>query len=438
MIKHLLPVLAIGLAVTGCSWFGKEETPVAVDKSKRIDVLPATASLNPDPAAAREPVSLPDAVKNTAWPLAGGYPDRQPQHPELAYPLQTVWKKSIGRIDDDHVAVFPTPVVLDNQLATLDGRGKVSLFKIDTSEKIWETNTLQKHEDAPPVPGGVAHAGNRIIVTSGLNSVVALDAKDGKQVWRTALPAPVRTAPTLANGRVYVVTVDNELQALDLETGNLLWNHQGLAELTTLAGGAAPAASGNLVLAAYSSGELFGLLADNGRPLWFDSLNSSNRPFAVASLGDIAAKPVIDNDTVFAVGHNGTFAAINARTGQRLWSKDIGGVQPPWVSGNSLFILNNENALIALTRDGRVRWVKQLARFEDPKDQDDPVQWYGPVLAGGQLLLAGSNGQMQVVDPANGKTTATVKLPDGARTAPVVANGMAFVVTDDAEVVGLR
>jgi outer membrane protein assembly factor BamB len=329
-------------------------------------------------------------------------------------------------------------VVLDSDLATLDSAGQVSLFDARTGTRKWRVSILPEDATPPTVAGGLAHAGNLIIATSGLNDVVALKAADGTEVWRTPLAAPVRTAPTVASGHVYAVTADNELVTLDLTTGNQEWSHQGLAELTSLAGGAAPAVAGEMVLAAYSTGELVALLADNGRVLWFDSLGGLSQPFAVASLADIVARPVVDKGLVFSVSHNGTLAAINARSGQRLWSRDLGGTQQPWVVGQWLFILNNDNLLVAMARDGRVRWTRQLSRFEDPDDTDDPILWYGPVLAGGKLLLAGSHGILIEIDPTTGKPGTQIDLGAGAASAPVVASGTAFVVTQVGDVVAVR
>ena len=436
MLRSIYSLCAL-LLLSGCSlWQDVEQTPETT--GKRIAILQHTAALTPDPVAAKLPLSLPAPENNTAWPLAGGYPDRPPQHPALAYPLERLWQADIGKAAQDDIALLPPPVVLENDVVTLDGAGQVSLFDPRNGTRKWQVNILPKNATPPAVPGGVAHAGNMIVAVSGLNDVVALKVTDGTEVWRTPLAAPVRTAPTVASGRVYVVTADNELAALDLATGKQEWTHQGLAELTSLAGGAAPAVAGELVLAAYSTGELVALLADNGRVLGFDGLGGISQPFAVASLADIVARPVIDNGRVFAISHNGTLAAINARSGQRLWIRDIGGTQQPWIVGEWLFVLSNDNQLIAMTRDGRVRWSEQLPRFEDPDDKDDPILWYGPVLAGGQLLVAGSNGEMLQIAPASGKISGSFNLGGAAAATPVVANGVAYVVTRDGDLVAVR
>ena len=74
--------------------------------------------------------------------------------------------------------------------------------------------------------------------------------------------------------------------------------------------------------------------------------------------------------------------SIDLRTGERAWTRDIGGVQTPWVAGDFLFLLTNSQELIAVSRrDGRIRWITPMPRWEDPEDREDPIVWSGPVLA---------------------------------------------------------
>jgi len=85
-------------------------------------------------------------------------------------------------------------------------------------------------------------------------------------------------------------------------------------------------------------------------------------------------------------------AAVNLEQGVRVWEIDLGGVQTPWAAEDYIFVLTNDSQVVAVRReDGRIRWVGLLQRFEDPEDQEEPIRWYGPVLAGERLIVAGSH-----------------------------------------------
>ncbi len=60
-------------------------------------------------------------------------------------------------------------------------------------------------------------------------------------------------------------------------------------------------------------------------------------------LDDIAGRPVIDRGVVYAISQSGLMAAFSVNTGERLWSRDIGGIQTPWAAGDYVYVLDNNN-----------------------------------------------------------------------------------------------
>ena len=90
---------------------------------------------------------------------------------------------------------------------------------------------------------------------------------------------------------------------------------------------------------------------------------------ALSELDDIAGRPVIDRDVVYAISHSGVMAATSAaNTGERLWTRDIGGTQTPWAAGDYVYVLDRDDRVLCLTRkEGQVRWVHQLPQYDDPE-----------------------------------------------------------------------
>ena len=187
------------------------------------------------------------------------------------------------------------------------------------------------------------------------------------------------------------MTVENELVALATDDGRRLWSQNGIPETAGLLGSSSPAVEGEVVVVGYSSGELYALTVENGRTLWSDNLAATRNSDAVSALADIRGRPVIDRGRVFAVSHSGRMVSIDLRTGERKWEQDIGSVHGPWVAGDYVYILSNNNELLCLTRnEGKVRWVRQLPSYEDEKAKEDPIEWAGPVLGSDRLILLSS------------------------------------------------
>ena len=184
---------------------------------------------------------------------------------------------------------------------------------------------------------------------------------------------------------------------------------------------------------------MFALRVENGRPLWTDNLASARGLDALTQLADIRGRPVIDHGLVFAISHSGRMVAIDLRTGDRVWEQDIGGSYTPWVAGDYVYVLTNDGSLVCLTRrEGKIKWVLDLPRYQNPEKKKDPLDWSGPVLASDRLIVLASNGDAISISPYNGKPLGRIVFSDGSYVAPVLANKTLYIVTQGADLIAYR
>ena len=433
-------VSALCLLVAGCGtvegWFEEEEELLP---GERVSILSLDRGIEADPSISDLRVTLPPAQANAEWPTAGGNNAHSLGHVALSGGLQRAWVADIGEESDDEGKILAQAVVANGRIYTMDSRALVSAFDAGSGNAIWRSDLEPEDEADGFFGGGLAVSGGKVFVTTGFAKVFALDAGSGNVVWEGRVPAPMRAAPTVADGRVFAITLDNAVYAFNAEDGSELWQHVGFQELAGLVGAASPAVSGSTVIAPYSSGEIFALLAENGRELWSDNLATRNRTDQSSDLADIRALPVIDSERVFAISHSGRMAALDMRRGLRAWDISLGGKEMPWVAGDFIYVVTKEAQLVAVTRDqGRVRWVRNLDRWEDPEDREGPISWTGPVLAGDRLVVASSTGVALTVSPYDGEIQGSTQLPGPVTVPPTVANGILYFVTDGGELAALR
>ncbi|MGQ0742270.1 MAG: outer membrane protein assembly factor BamB family protein [Alphaproteobacteria bacterium] len=428
-------------------------------QGERVPLIALEEQLQADPQLAESVVTLPPPYKNPDWPQPGGYADNVMHHLEAAGPLHVAWVASAGKGSDDYSHLAGPPIVAEGRVYVLDAASRVTAFDANTGQVIWRTNVAPSGgestllsdasfgllgRDTSITPdkgfgGGLAYDEGKLFVTSGFGFAKALDPKSGKEIWRSNLSVPITDAPVANGGRVFVITQENHLHALAQADGRVLWDHQGIIESAGILSGTSPAVAGEIVAAPYSSGELFAIRVENGRVAWNDTLTRTGTTTPLTAINDIAGRPVIDRGLVLAVSHSGRMVAIDTRTGERAWTNTIAGTQTPWVAGDYVYVVSIEGQLVCLTRkEGRIRWVTQLPRWEDPDDKSGPIYWSGPVLVSDRLLLLSSNGLAVSVSPYTGKILGQVGIPDGAFIAPVVANGMVYMLTNGAELVALK
>lgn len=425
-VQPLLLAACCILSLGACDVFHDDNPPLP---GERISVLELQKGLEPDDVVLEEQgLIAPAEWQNEFWPQVGGYPNHSMQNLALGpSPLKEAWSISIGEGSTKELPLVAQPVIVDGRIYTMDTENKVRAFDVTNGKKIWSTDVSTEEDDDPVIGGGIASSGGLLYVTSGYNEVLALNPANGKVIWRKTIPAASRAAPTALDSRVFVITLDGRTLALDAATGNTLWEYTGLAETAALIGAASPAASRDIVVPVFSSGEITALRVGNGSVAWSDNLANVKGLGGLGEISDIKALPVIDKGIVVAISFSGRLAAIDERTGQRVWQREISGDQTPWVAGNHIFVLSADNQLIAMGREtGAIRWITDLPR----RDDGDPVILTGPVLAGGRLIVAGSGGRVFEISPENGEILRKWEAHGNITIPPLIAGGTLFLLDD--------
>ena len=425
----LLPAAAL----PGCSFFDDlfESTKPGLP-GKRETVMPTTRGMQVD-AAFRQPVTLPAPVLNADWPQSGGGPAHGMGNIQLTDVSRRAWRRSIGEGGGYRQKITATPVIAGGRVFAMDSDGSVSAFDVQTGDRRWNTDTEPKKDRSTNVGGGLAVVGATLYATTGRAEALAIDAGTGAIRWRSELDSPARSAPTVADNRLYVTTLDNRMLALALADGKRLWSYQATAAATSVLGEPAPAFADGLVVGGFGSGDLVTLRAESGTLAWSDSLASARGRNSLADLSAIRGLPVIADNVVYVIGVGGVLLALDLRSGRRLWEREAAGQHTPWIAGDWLFVLTQDQTLACLAKaDGRVRWLSQLPRYGDVEKSKEPIFWTGPLLGGQYLYCAGSTEKLIAVNPANGAVLGQQDLPDQVSVGMVAAGGKLFVVTDDA------
>ena len=427
-------VLGLAALLTGCGGglFGKKEraTPTVGDRMPILSVIERGTAV--DPALAGVTVVLPPPVANAEWSQVGGAASKSYGHLALAESPTKVWQAKIaGSSNRERLAA--SPVIGSNQLYVEDTEGVIYAFNKKTGAVVWTKSEDDMDDDMRPSAfgGGVSYDNGVIYATNGAGEVKAKNALTGERLWKVKPAGPLRGSPTIAFGQVYVMTQDNQIISLDAATGEILWNKGGASAQSGVFGVAAPAAGQGTIVAGYSSGELTAYRYENGRELWADALARTNISTQVSSLTDIDADPIIDSGRVYALGQGGRMAAYELVTGQRIWELNLAGISTPSIAGEWIFTLTDDARLLAIARtNGRVRWITQLPQFRNEKKKKDPIFWTGPVLAGGQLWVASSRGEVWRVSAGEGSAQLFTELNDPVSLAPVVADGFLYILDD--------
>ena len=190
-----------------------------------------------------------------------------------------------------------------------------------------------------------------------------------------------------------------------------------------LFGAPAPAYANDEIALAGAAGEVSYFDAGNGELLWTDTVASLLPRTPIQNLGDVRAHPVHDGGLIFVIGQSVRIVAFSARNGLPVWERAIAGM------------------LYAIRRDdGVIRWVTELdgAVPLDVIVPENPIRYFGPVVAGDRVHIVSQAGMLLSFDPDSGEEVERLSLGREVRTPPQVAAGRMFITGHNGTIVAVE
>ena len=402
--------------------------------------LDASVAIEGEPA----PVAPADRVENASVPIAvggaqsladwshrGGNARHSAPNASLSANPARVFSVNIGAGNSKRQRVSASPVVSGGRVFAMDSGAKLTAVSTLGAPQ-WSVDLTADFDRGGDVSGGgLAVQGNRLFATTGYGELVALDVASGAVLWRQRLDAPLTGAPAVDGAAVYAVGRDGSAAALAVDSGRILWQVPGTPSASGMIGASSPAIGDGEVYFPFASGEIAAVAKAGGERAWGAAVAGKRLGRAYAVVGDITGDPVIAGGVIYAGTAAGRTVAIDATTGMRIWTANEGALNPPLVVGGSVFVVNDEARLVRLDAgSGAVIWSVEMPYFvkEKAKKRKAIFAHYGPVLAGGRIVVASSDGALRLFDPTNGTMLASVDIPGGAASAPALAQGLLFVV----------
>lgn len=383
-----------------------------------------------DAAPTTTALSLPAPRGNAEWTNRGGSPAHVSGNLALAGGTGRIWSNAIGQPIGRRYRITADPIVGGGLIYTLDSQSRAAATTTGGAT-VWSVDLTPALEAGDSASGGgVAYAAGRVFVTTEYGELVALDARSGGVLWRQKVDAPISGAPTVSGDTVYIAARDASGWAVRASDGKVLWSTAGLRDVAGWMGVSAPAVDGDLVVFPFASGQLLGVDAATGTTRWSSSIAGRRPGRAITAIRDLTGDPVITGGMVIAGSSAGRIAAFDRSTGAELWSARQGALSPVLAAGNAVFAVNDESQLVRLDMsNGGLVWAVPLPEFVDRRvgRQDRVWAHYGPILAGGRLFVASSDGVLRVFDPRSGALIGRGAIPGGAGTAPVVAGQTLYV-----------
>lgn len=386
-------------------------------------------------------ISLPKQIANASWAQGHGDPKQRTAHPALSAAPSLAWSTAIGSGDGRRQRITARPVVADGRIYTLDSAAKVSAVS-QQGQLLWQSDLIPARDDeGQATGGGMAYDNGVLYISSGFGVLTALDASSGKQIWRQELEATGSGEPRVRDGLVYLVAGDDTGWAIHTKDGRIAWQIEGAPSPSNILGAPAPVVTNDLAIFAFGSGDLVATFRRGGLRRWNASVAGQRTGNTLSRISDVTGAPVVTGKYAYVGNHSGRTVAFDIDSGERRWTAQEGAIGPVWPAGGSLFQVSDRNQLLRLNADsGEVLWAVDLPGYlkDKPGKRGAVHAHYGPVLAGGNLLVASNDGLLRLFNPTDGSLVRSIEVPGGATAAPVIAGNTLYLVSSKGNLLAFR
>ena len=246
------------------------------------------------------------------------------------------------------------PTVAGNTVYAITQDNQLFALSADKGETKWSVSGTV--EIAGLLAGGApAVALDTVVVGYSSGELNALRAENGRTVWQDALSRTGRTtalnaltdidaSPVIDRGRVFAIGHGGRMVALELATGQRVWERN-------FAGISTPWVAGDFIYAVTVDGDLVCLTRGEGKIKWVTALPRYKNAGAKkkGGAGYQWFGPVLASDRLLLAGSNATLISVSPYTGKLLSSVKLAkpAFLPPVVAANMVFVMDDKGRLTA-------------------------------------------------------------------------------------------
>lgn len=345
------------------------------------------------------------------------------------------WSTSVGSGIGDFYSNLH-PAWQDGNIYAADRRGTVKAVNADDGKEVWSVDLSEKtnfySSNLPALlSGGVAVDGAHVYVGSEKAQVYALNTSDGSIAWQSKAAGEVLSRPVVSDGLVLVHTSNGQLQAFDETDGAVKWTVNLDMPALSLRGESAPAIAFGAAVVGGDNGRVSAVLMKQGQLIWQQRISQATGATEIDRLSDVDTTPVIVNGVVYALAYNGNLTALDLRSGQVMWKRELGSVNDFIVDANRIFLVDQNDRVVALNADGGVTlWTQSDLLHRNLTS---------PVLYNGYLVVGDSEGYMHWINADDGRFVAQQKVDSsGFQTEPVVASDKLLIQAKDGTLYAIK
>ena len=330
--------------------------------------------------------------------------------------LKKQWSSKIGDGQGDGFYKI-TPTLVDGVLYVASSDGEVAAISAGDGDRLWRVE-LER-----PLSGGVGYHDRSLYLGGADGSVLQLSADDGVVEWEAAVSGEVLAAPAVSDDWVIVQTYDGKLLGFQSGADEPTWTFTSDVPVLTLRGTSTPILVGGNAIAGFGDGKVIAVDVNSGNVSWESRIGVPQGSSEIDRIVDIDGAMTQQGIELFVASYQGRVAALDNRTGRKLWQQNVSSVTGTHVGFGNVYVADVDGTLSAFLRTGQgVRWqnielgYRQLSR-------PTPVSSY--------VATVDFDGYLHLLSQVDGQIVGRTKIGGDAARADMIADSGRLIIFSD-------
>ena len=330
--------------------------------------------------------------------------------------LKKRWSSKIGDGQGDGFYKI-TPTLIDGVIYVASSDGEVAAINAANGARLWRVE-LER-----PLSGGVGYHNRSLYLGGADGSVLQLSAEDGAVEWEAAVSGEVLAAPVVSDDWVIVQTYDGKLLGFLSGAEEPSWTFTSDVPVLTLRGTSAPILIGDNAIAGFGDGKVVAVDVDSGNVSWEARIGVPQGSSEIDRIVDVDGAMTQQGIELFVASYQGRVAALDSRTGRKLWQQNVSSVTGTNVGFGNVYVADVDGTLSAFLRTGQgVRWQNIELGYRE-LSRPTPVSSY--------VATVDFEGYLHLLSQVDGQIVGRSKIGGDAARADMIADSGRLIIYAD-------
>ena len=314
----------------------------------------------------------------------------------------------------------------DNSLVFFDEKGSILKFNQD-SELIWKINHYNKKEVKQNPSINFATNNKILVAADSIANLYAMNYVNGDLLWKSYNSASFNSEIKIEGDKIFLIDYENVIKCISIKDGKEIWSFGTEKSFIKSQNKLSLVVQNELVIFIDTFGDINALNKESGNLMW-QSQTINEDIFESAFLLK-SSRLVYEDETVYVSNNKNKFFAIDSSNGEIKWEQTINSYLEPSIVENLVLTVSEEGYLFVIDKESGN--ILRSTNILDTKKNKN-IYPTGFIIGKNFIYVSLSNGRLLKVSIEDGKTKNIIKIDGGKISRPYILNKTMYILRNDA------